>query len=54
MDIVPKNPHITEKEIADALEIPVNQAKDTLNKLCSIYMNNTNKKKFYKLKTDDL
>ena len=54
IDIVSKNKYITPKEIADALDIPENQAKDTLNKLCDLYMDHTIRKKFYKLKNEEL
>jgi len=52
IDIVPKNKYITPKEIADDLDIPENQAKDTLNRLCEIYTDNSIRKKFYKLKNE--
>ena len=53
IDIVSKNKYITAKEIADDLDIPENQAKDTLNRLCEIYSDNSTRKKFWKLKNDE-
>ena len=49
---IPKNKYLTPKEIADKLDIPENQVKELMNKICEIMTDG--KKKFYQLKDDDL
>ena len=50
--IVPKKPEITAREIADELNIPENQAKETLNRLCDYYIDNNTRRRFYHLKNE--
>ena len=50
--IVPKKPEITAREIADNLDIPENQAKETLNRLCDYKVNNNTRSRFYQLKNE--
>ena len=49
---IPKNKYLTPKEIADKLDIPENQVKELMNKICETMTDG--KKKFYQLKDDDL
>ena len=51
IDNVPKNPYITAKEIADDLDIPESQAKETLKRLCEEYTEKSTRRKLYKLRT---
>ena len=49
---IPKNKNLTPREIADKLDIPENQVKELMNRICDIMTDG--KKKFYQLKDDDL
>ena len=52
IDIVQKKPEITAREIADNIDIPETQAKETLNNLCVYLFDNSTRKRFYKLKNE--
>ena len=48
---IPNNKYVTPKEIADELDIPENQVKEMMNKICVLMLEG--KKKFYRLKDED-
>ena len=50
-DIVPKNKNITPKEIADMIDVPENQVKEIMGKICD-RMDDGTRKGYYKLKDD--
>ena len=48
---IPKNKYLTPKEIADKLDIPENQVKEVMNRICETMVEG--KRKYYQLKDED-